>query len=108
MGQAALFWGIAGWCGSVPLSVLVAYILRHHKRPPIPDPEPWRAAYLLPRVIGAVAGIAGGYLAWRFAGNVDVTPALSIGTGLAAFVTAFLVTDLYGFAVAGRAAGANS
>lgn len=94
------FWAIFGWCGSVPLSVLIASLIRHHGRPPIPEPPPWwRLENLLPRVIGAGAGIVGGYLAHRFTAP-DTAPALTVITALAAFATAFVVTDLYGFAVA--------
>jgi len=98
------FWGIGGWCGSVPLSVLIAYILRHH-HPPVPDPEPWRLEGLASRVLGALAGIAGGYVVQRFAGGA---PGLSTVSLVAAFASGFVASDLYGFAVGRAPAGQRS
>jgi len=54
-GAAASFFG--GWCGSVPMSVIIWYILHHHNPPP-PGPDPWwRIA-----IIGALSGLAFGSL----------------------------------------------
>jgi len=99
-----VFWGIFGWCGSVPLSVLIAWLIRHHHGPvpgPGPDPDPvYRPSDLLIRVLGAAAGVAGGYLAARVLTVPDTAPALNAVTGLAAFASGFLVADLAGFVTA--------
>jgi hypothetical protein len=52
---------IFGWCGSVPISVLIAYLIRHG-RPPIPDPEPWPILFtnVLAGLV-AVGANAGGF-----------------------------------------------
>lgn len=101
--SAALFWGIGGWCGSVPLSVLIAWLLHHHGPiGPGPDPDPvYRPGNLVVRVLGVAAGIAGGYAASR-ATVPDTLPALTAVTVLAAVASGFFVADLYGF-VAARA-----
>jgi hypothetical protein len=55
----AAFFG--GWCGSVPLSVLIWWLL-HGKRPPPPPPDPWRRDWVMMKVIGAVSGVIAAYI----------------------------------------------
>ena len=52
-GAAASFFG--GWCGTVPISVLIWYILHHH-RPPTPDPDPWWKITFVGAFTGLVFG----------------------------------------------------
>ena len=43
-----------GWCGSVPLSFIIWYIL-HHRNPPLPPgPEPWRRISIVAALSGVV------------------------------------------------------
>ena len=89
MGIAAAFWALGGWCGSVPISVLVQWLLRHPHGPipgGPPDPDPWRASALAQRIVGTVVGAVAGYAAWRFGTVPDTAPAL--GNALASGIFA--------------------
>lgn len=60
----AAFFG--GWCGSVPLSVIIRLILR-----PLPEPPPrpnWRRDWLISKVLGAVGGVVTAYVYWSVFG----------------------------------------
>ena len=98
MGIAAAFWALGGWCGSVPISVFVAWLLRHHGNPPPPDPDPWRTQGLVARALGVVGGVAGGYLASRVGTVPDTAPALTAISFLAAVTGGFFLADLYALA----------
>ena len=111
MGIAAAFWALGGWCGSVPISVLVQWLLRHPHGPipgGPPDPDPWRASALAQRIVGTVVGAVAGYAAWRFGTVPDTAPALgnALASGIFAAAASFVATDLYAFATAGSAARA--
>lgn len=53
MMSAASFFG--GWCGSVPISVIIWYIL-HHKPIPGPDPDPWWRITIVGTLLGTIVG----------------------------------------------------
>ncbi|MBV9109528.1 MAG: hypothetical protein JO306_08995 [Gemmatimonadetes bacterium] len=101
MGIAAALWALGGWCGSVPISVIIAWIIRHHGVPPLPEPPPypWQLQGLVARVLGIVGGVAGGYLAGRVGTVPDTAPALTAVSFLAAVAGGFFLADLYAAAV---------
>jgi hypothetical protein len=112
-----LLWILAGWCGSEPRIIYFPFPF-----PPIPDPEPpprpeW-SKWFVPRIIGAVTGLIGG---WGFvqafgprpepwlllkphpepwvAGGDPVPWAMAVfaaTTAVGAFVVSRVVTDIYG------------
>lgn len=55
-----LFDFIYGWCGSVPISILIAWLIRHHGNPP-PPPEPWPILFsnVLAGLVALGVGAAG-------------------------------------------------
>ena len=72
---------IFGWCGSVPISVLIAYLIRHHGKPP-PPPEPWRilGSNVLAGAV-AVGAYAGGLRGTTEIAAVALPLALGVITG---------------------------
>ena len=84
------FWALVGWCGTVP-------------RPfpsfpePIPKPEP-RPCLVCGKVIGAVAGILGGWAYTQLFLPQDPIPVRSgfyvAVTAVGAFVASRVVTDI--------------
>ena len=75
---------IFGWCGSVPISVLIAWLLRHHGNPPTP-PEPW--PILLTNVLAGLVAV--GASAGGLKGGSDIAAvALPLALGV---ITAGLV-----------------
>lgn len=93
-------WGFCGYCGSVPLSVLLMWLLRWKNPPPPPDPWP------IIRTIGIIGGIAGG-LAYNQAFPIEgiVTAASVASTVIGAFLGSIFLSDLY---VMGRTMVARS
>jgi hypothetical protein len=87
-----------GWCGSVPLSVLIWYII-HGKKPP-PPPDPWRREWFVLKVIGGIAGVITAYI-YAFAFGA---PATQVGrTVLEA--TVFTIVGFLGGRFASEAVG---
>jgi hypothetical protein len=66
---------LGGWCGTVPISVIIWYIL-HHKPIPGPDPDPWWRITAVGTLVGTVVGIV------LSAGS----PLVGLATGFAAGV----------------------
>lgn len=92
-----LLWALVGWCGNEPKPF-------PRLPDPLPKPEP-RPCLVCGNILGAIAGILGG---WGFTqvfsgGDLNVKSGLyAATTSVGAFVTARVVTDIYGF-VSGRA-----
>ena len=77
-------WALAGWCGSVPL-----------RWPFPPGPGPGDPGWLVSRVIGAGAGILGGWLYTRGFGVPTPQPVLAAAaSAFGAFLFARFVTDI--------------
>ena len=100
-----VLWGITGWCGTLLLLLL--------RFPPPPDtPErPPRPNWLLPRMIGVVGGVVGGWVFTEMFGQgIAVGPdpepwrlaAIAAATTVGAFLGASLLTDLYGLVRSNR------
>ncbi|MBA3897689.1 MAG: hypothetical protein H0X36_11280 [Sphingomonadaceae bacterium] len=67
---------IFGWCGSVPISVLIAYLIRHHGTPPQPDPWP----ILITNVLAGLAAVGASLGGVRGASDIAaVASPLAIG-----------------------------
>ena len=88
-----LGWALVGWCGTG----------WRHWPPPPPPPDPW---WWIVNVLGAVAGVAGG---WAFSQMFNVDLASSAGvllTFVGAAVGSVVANDVAGFvAPRGQAAG---
>lgn len=113
-----VLWGITGWCGTLLL------ILLRFPPPPLDTPErPPRPNWLLPRIIGVVGGVIGGWVFTEAFGQgvpwiaVGVNPvpwitagphpepwrlAAAAATSVGAFLGASLLTDLYGLVRSNR------
>ena len=89
-----LFDFIFGWCGSVPISILIAYLIRHHGNPP-PPPDPWRilGTNVLAGLV-AVGAYAGGLRGATDFAAVALPLALGVITaGLAGVVGAAMMPE---------------
>jgi hypothetical protein len=92
-----VLWALVGWCGTVP---------RPFPRipDPIPIPEP-RPCLVCGRVLGAIAGIVGGWVFSQVFLPQDPIPVRSAlfaaATSVGAYVAAGVVTDIYGL-ISGR------
>jgi drug/metabolite transporter (DMT)-like permease len=48
---------LGGWCGTVPISVIIWWIIHHHHgTPPPPPPDPWWKVSIIGAVVGAIVG----------------------------------------------------
>jgi hypothetical protein len=111
-GIAAFF---GGWCGSVPLALIIWWLLgKKGGPPPPPPPDGWRGDWLISKVIGAVAGVITAYV-YGAAFGIP-TPQPAIGSLLEATVFSFVgflggrfASELYEFARGGgsRSVSAN-
>lgn len=85
--ELLVFWGLVGWCGTPPRPPWPPW-------PPIPLPR-----WLLGRVVGAVAGVVGGWLfnqAWPV-GEAQMATGLAVAaSGVGALIGAIFITDLLG------------
>ena len=102
-----VLWAIVGWCGNEPLWWWLLWRRRWWwpiPPPPPPEPDPW-PIILLPRIIGIVGGIVGGWVYTQVFGPqpepwTSAVPAAA--TGLGAFLGARLLVDIYGLATGSR------
>jgi hypothetical protein len=98
MGSLIFLWILVGWCGTVPRPL-----------PPVPLPDPPRPRpWLVPTVIGVLAGIAGGWAFSQLFLPQDPIPSLpqdpiplrsalyAATTSVGAFVLARVASDIYG------------
>jgi|ERR1700682_675877 len=46
---------LGGWCGTVPISVLIWYLI-HHGHPVPPPPDPWWKISIAGAIVGCIAG----------------------------------------------------
>jgi hypothetical protein len=105
----AAFFG--GWCGSVPISVIIQWLLRHGGNPPPPPPDPWYGDWFLAKVIGAVAGVVTAYIyAYAFGPQPEPWRDSVFGAAVFSFV-GFLggrfVSELFGVVRGKSAANVN-
>jgi hypothetical protein len=53
-------WAVAsflgGWCGTVPISVLIWYLIHHKQPPPPPPPDPWWRISIVGAIVGCIVG----------------------------------------------------
>lgn len=54
-----VLWALVGWCGNEPLVLVLRR--RWWPIPPTPGPDPWPILFL-PRIIGVVGGVIGGWV----------------------------------------------
>ncbi|MEG4331708.1 hypothetical protein QUB40_07105 [Microcoleus sp. AT9_A2] len=89
-------WAIAGWCGTIPISVLIRELRRRFPPPP-PPPDPFREIAF--RLSGVAGGIAGGFL-YSSAFPMQSLDAVNVGvTAFGAFLSGMLASDLAGLAM---------
>jgi hypothetical protein len=88
-----ILWALVGWCGTVPRPWWPPL-------PPPPDPPEPRPCLVCGKVLGAIAGIIGGWAYTQVFLPQDPIPARSAlyaaSTAVGAFVVARVVTDVYG------------
>src|SRR5215216_3508709 len=94
-----VLWALVGWCGNEPWLWLVLR-RRWWPTPPPPDPDPWPILFL-PRVIGIVGGVVGGWVYTQAFGPqpdpwTSAVPAAA--SALGAFLGARVLVDIYGLA----------
>ncbi len=89
-----VFWALVGWCGTPWPRWWWRWPI-----PPPPEPDPW----FIPRLIGVVGGLAGGWAFSQVFGPHPepwtVVPAAATAVG--AFVGARLLVDVYGLVKGG-------
>lgn len=104
----AAFFG--GWCGSVPLSVIIWWLI-HHGGPPPPSPDPWYRDWFTSKVIGAVAGVVSAYVYYYAFGPHPEPwrePVLgAVAYSLVGFLGGRFVSELFGVMRGKSAANVN-
>lgn len=93
-------WAIAGWCGTVPISLLIWWLLRRRRPvPPPPPPDPFlegpRPHPWLEALVGVVGGIAGGFLFDSIDAGETLTRVDLAATSFGAFLGGNLLSRLY-------------
>lgn len=76
---------LGGWCGTVPISVIIWWII-HHGTPPPPQPDPWWKI----GIIGAVVGLIIGTLVVS-ATREDVTSMSIVASSIVGFTSGAIV-----------------
>lgn len=106
-------WALSGWCGNEPLVWLV--LLRRRLVPPTPPPpDPWPILFV-PRIIGVVGGVIGGWvLTAVFAPGLEpwitarpqpepwIPVVVAAATTVGAFLGARLLVDIYALVTGSR------
>jgi CDP-diglyceride synthetase len=78
------YWAIGGffggWCGSVPISLIIWWII-HHGGPPPPQPDPWWKISIAGAITGAI--VAPILLSFTGEGLTSISVAASVVIGYA-------------------------
>jgi hypothetical protein len=84
MNSFNVYWAIGGffggWCGSVPISLIIWWII-HHGGPPPPQPDPWWKISIAGAIAGAIAAPI--LLSFTGEGITSISMAASVVIGYA-------------------------